>query len=130
MHESGPSLEVEGGGRREVAEDECHGDRLGSRRSARAKSAQGKGRLVRQGREDGARRWGIGASNARLRRLVYTWSVIGSLVGIEAREVTGGYGFGEKEQGSVAKIRQEKDGWDPLTVPWRRAEDGTRGPQP
>lgn len=36
--------------------------------------------------------------------------------------MTGEYGFGEEEQGSVAKIRQDKDGWDRL----RRAEDGAR----
>lgn len=27
----------------------------------------------------------------------------------------------------MAKIRQDKDGWDPLSVPLRRAENGTRG---
>lgn len=57
--------EVEGGGRQEVAGDEDCGDRLGSR-SARAKSVQGKGSPVRQGREDGAGRWGLAASIARL----------------------------------------------------------------
>lgn len=41
--------------------------------------------------------------------------------------MTGEYGFGEKKQGSVAKIRRDKDGWDPLSVPPRRAEDGTKG---
>lgn len=27
----------------------------------------------------------------------------------------------------MAKIRQDKDGWDPLSVPLRKAENGTRG---
>lgn len=62
--------------RREVAGDEHCGDRLGSR-SVRAKSAQGRGHLVRQGRELGVGRWDVGALNAKLRRLVRMWSVIG-----------------------------------------------------
>lgn len=49
-----------------MAGDENFGDRLGSR-SAWAKPAQGKGSLVRQRREDGAGRWGVAASGARLR---------------------------------------------------------------
>lgn len=50
--------------KQEVAGDEDWGDRLGSR-SARAKSAQDKGSLVRQGTGDEAASWGCRGLNCQ-----------------------------------------------------------------
>lgn len=45
------------------------------------------------------------------------------MIGSGVREVPGKCGFGEGEQGSVAKIRQDKE-LAPLSVPLSWSEDG------
>lgn len=71
----------------------------------------------------GVKDGGRGASNAILRGPVYRLSVIGSYGRLLSKGSDRRIWFWRKG----ARIRQDWDGWDPLSVPLRRAGDGTRG---